>query len=740
MRLIGIKLKEGDSIVIKNLKPGNWYPFGAYVEPTAENGWIWQDKSNAKYEKECNEMYRTILKSDIAEGIAITVNCIVGKNGSGKSTLLDILYRIINNFAYKLIDCQWKENQPEVNPQRGHQLVEANGFDATLYYEADGAVGSIRYYYGKYLFSYYAQNENARVENATLEKNYGTIDLNRILRHFFYTICTNYSIHSLNSDDYKPNRLSINEDHSDVDGGWLKGLYHKNDGYITPIVMTPYRDEHGTIDMGNENELAKQRLTTLAVLFASQGKKFMDQYIPNRLNYRYDRDSEKKYNKRFNDLYHKWLPLNKDCSKVKQGFKSVWKNELRGEEYRQSWYNLSENVRDAILAYLVYKTLKICLYYRKYGAAIGLCLKAEKGKEGDERAPKFLYLPYDKKQIENVINIILHEDVDLHVNQKIRQMLYFVREGGYNIDNSDWPEDFLINHNDPRLGLNSKPVKDLYTKTENGKKNTESLKTYEQVFLKMPPAIFEWDMDFCNVNDKSGQPETLTTMSSGEKQLLHSFSYILYHIKNIQSVTDDNYRIKYHNLTLIFDEAELYYHPDYQRTFITTLIRMLSWCHIDGRGIRGINIVVVTHSPFVLSDVPLQHTLYMKNGTQITNNKQTFGGNIHELLGENFFMDYSIGEVAKGNIEEIIQLYSERDQQEKRPYNEQTYRQHRQRYKYVASIIADEYLKKMIDRMLHKCESIYLHEDVSKQELEKDIKQKKEELARLEAKLAQMNE
>lgn len=738
MRLIGIKLNDGESLVIKNLKPGNWYPFGMYVEPTAENNWTWQDETNAKDEKECNELYRTILNSDIAEGIKITVNCLVGKNGSGKSTLLDILYRIINNFAYKLIDCQWKENQPEINPQRGHQLEEATGFDAILYYEADGAVGSIRYYYGKYTFSYYAQNENARIENVSLEKIYGTTDLNRILRHFFYTICTNYSIHSLNSDDYKPHRLSIDEDYSNVDGGWLKGLYHKNDGYITPIVMTPYRDEHGTIDIGNENELAKQRLTTLAVLFASQGKNFMDQYVPNRLSYRYDSDSEKKYNKRFNDLYHRWLPLNKDCSKVKRSFKSVWKSELRGEDYRKLWYNLSENVRDAILAYLVYKTLKTCLFYRKYGAALGLCQSSNKGKEGGKQVSKYLYLQYDKNRIENVINIILHEDAGLHVNQKVHQMLYFVREGGYNIGSPDWPEDYLINHDEPIFRLNYKPVKDLYTKTKNGKQYIESMRTYEQAFMKMPPAIFEWDMDFRKVNDKYDQTETLTTMSSGEKQLLHSFSYILYHIKNIQSVTDDNYRIRYHNLTLIFDEAELYYHPDYQRTFITTLIKMLSWCHIDGRGIRGINIVVVTHSPFVLSDVPLQHTLYMQNGTQIINDKQTFGGNIHELLGDNFFMDYSIGEVAKVNIEEIIRLYNERDQQENKTDNAQKYQRHRQRYKYIASIVADEYLKRMIDRMLHTCESVYLPKEVSKQELEKRIHQKKAEIAQLEEELTKM--
>ncbi len=736
MRLIGIKLNKGDSLVIKNLEPGGWYPFGMYVEPTAENGWTWQNKTDIGYEKQCNEMYRTILKSDIAEGISITVNCIVGKNGSGKSTLLDILYRIINNFAYKLIDCQWKENQPENNPQRGHQLVEANGFDAILYYEADGCVGSIRYYYGKYLFSYHADNESARVENVNLEKLYGTSDLNKILRHFFYTIGINYSIHSLNCDDYRPSRLLMDNNYSGVDGSWLKGLYHKNDGYITPIVMTPFRDEHGTIDIERENELAKQRLTTLAVLFASQKKYFMDSYIPNKLVYRYDRESEIKYNKRFNDLFHNWLPLNKDCTKVKRSLKSVWKKELRDKDYQYSWYNIPENVRNAILAYLVYKTLKTCLYYRKYGETLGLYSKCEQGKEANENAPKCLFFPYDKNRLQNVVDIILHEDAGLHVNQKIHQMLYFVREGGYKIQDSGWPDGYMINSDEAILGWNSKPVNDLFAATENEKNSIGSMKTYEQFFMKMPPAIFEWDMDFKKVNDKSGKTETLTTMSSGEKQLMHSFSYILYHIKNIQSVTDDSYRIKYHNITLIFDEAELYYHPEYQRNFITTLIRMLSWCHMDGRGIRGINIVVVTHSPFVLSDVPLQHTLYMEDGKQVENAKQTYGGNIHELLGANFFMDYSIGEVARTNIEEIIYLYNESDKQDEIQKNMQQYRQHRQRYKYIVGIVADEYLKQMITRMLYKCESIYMHGVGDVHELEEEINQKREELAQLEIALA----
>lgn len=42
MQIIGIKVIEGALSVIKNLKPGTWYPFGDYIEPTELNDWRWE--------------------------------------------------------------------------------------------------------------------------------------------------------------------------------------------------------------------------------------------------------------------------------------------------------------------------------------------------------------------------------------------------------------------------------------------------------------------------------------------------------------------------------------------------------------------------------------------------------------------------------------------------------------------------------------------------------------------------
>lgn len=106
----------------------------------------------------------------------------------------------------------------------------------------------------------------------------------------------------------------------------------------------------------------------------------------------------------------------------------------------------------------------------------------------------------------------------------------------------------------------------------------------------------------------------MNKMSSGERQMLQSASYMLYHIKNIESIREDNNRKAYRHINIVLDEAELYYHPEMQRTMIANIIKMLSWCHINNTKIRSVHIMLVTHSPFVLSDVPKNRILYMKDG------------------------------------------------------------------------------------------------------------------------------
>ena len=722
MKLIGIKLHQCDAFIRKALNENTWYPFGQYQEPTEVNNWTWQSEEQKENDALCTKMYQ-VMAEDKKESLAITVNCIVGKNGSGKSSLLDILYRIINNFSYKL----WSENALNKNPQPGHHLEFAHGVHADLFFESDGHLGCIYNDLDDVSYSYFDDDRDAQPTKIKIGKNLSKTKIEQITRHFFYAICTNYSIHSLNERDYVQSPFSMDKNNlinNNINGGWIKGIFHKNDGYVVPITMVPFREENGCIDISNENNLAKQRLATLALLFASQKKTFMGGYTPMRISYRFNQGAESKYDKKFGELCNDEYSLsNKEDLHNRIMF--CWEEKIL-DRFERQYDSLSPNVRNALLMYLAYKTLRTCMHYRKYGEMLGISKN-----ESDNEKAKY-NIEYSYESISNVVEEIMKRDTTIHVNQKIQQTLYWLENNTYetpinehsNSDNEKKGKKIINFH------IHRMPVEALYPKKEDEK--NKAFKTYDEAFKAMPPSIFDWEMEF--QKSKSKDVVTLSQMSSGERQLMHTISYIIYHIKNIESVTDDNYRVRYHNISLIFDEAELYYHPNYQREFVSNLIKMLSWCHINHNIIRGVNILIVTHSPFVLSDVPLSNTLYLENGKQSEpEKKETFCGNIHELLGGNFFMDCSIGDVAKENVEEIIKLYNRKNDESKKA----EYIANRDRYQYIAKIIADQYLHDRIKDMLSELDTHY--ELISKEDIDKQIRKAVKKLIELQQKKNRIN-
>jgi predicted ATP-binding protein involved in virulence len=211
---------------------------------------------------------------------------------------------------------------------------------------------------------------------------------------------------------------------------------------------------------------------------------------------------------------------------------------------------------------------------------------------------------------------------------------------------------------------NSIPVDDLIA----GKQ----IRTYNDAVLALPPAFYNLKLKFRPKDQEAQQPIdsswnmgtlvedgefTIDKMSSGERQMLYSLSYVLYHIKNIQSVREDENRVAYHNICLIFDEAELYFHPDYQRRFLSMLLEAISWCNIDTERIHSIQILIVTHSPFILTDMLTENTLYLEKGKVKKVTQQTFGGNYYDLLNKSFFFEKSaVGDVAIRNLNKWIEL------------------------------------------------------------------------------------
>ena len=147
---------------------------------------------------------------------------------------------------------------------------------------------------------------------------------------------------------------------------------------------------------------------------------------------------------------------------------------------------------------------------------------------------------------------------------------------------------------------------------------------------------------------------TLSELSSGERQFIYTTSTLLYHSFNILSIPQEE-RVAYRNLCMVLEEVEICFHPEYQRTFVHNLLNLMERTKLN-KGFR-IFVIVVTHSPFVLSDMPKGNILYLDNGKNVTGEKHlnTFGANVNELLCQSFFLSGGfMGEFAKQRIESLV--------------------------------------------------------------------------------------
>lgn len=163
--------------------------------------------------------------------------------------------------------------------------------------------------------------------------------------------------------------------------------------------------------------------------------------------------------------------------------------------------------------------------------------------------------------------------------------------------------------------------------------------------------IFRKKSQIGNTKDYFGSSE----MSSGELQLLSTISSIVYYIRSIDKDVRWENCSQYRHINLILEEIELYYHPEYQRIFLDTLLRNIR--NIELERIESINIIFVTHSPFILSDISQKNILFLKDGKDCGNEitVNPFAANVNEILSQSFFLDNGfMGELAKTKIQSLI--------------------------------------------------------------------------------------
>lgn len=159
--------------------------------------------------------------------------------------------------------------------------------------------------------------------------------------------------------------------------------------------------------------------------------------------------------------------------------------------------------------------------------------------------------------------------------------------------------------------------------------------------------------------------ESLNEFSSGQKHLLTLYSRFFWTKKEIDKSETKPYGIEGESIVIFIDEGEVALHPEWQRTFFKNMINYLSDLFND----KKIQLILTTHSPFVLSDIPKSNVLFLdkdeNNNTRISNieREETFGANIHELLSDSFFLNQGfMGEFAKSKILDLINYLTFNDQ------------------------------------------------------------------------------
>lgn len=699
MKIIGIQILPGtDSSIRKSLKIG-WYPLIKCKNDIASD-----DKQMPIIAEDCCPQNYYRIDDNLP---SISVCAIVGRNGSGKSTLLEIIYRVINNFAATLMPL------PQLNNNKNTSLLYTTGLKARLFFEIKG---EMRYIYNHDIVANYfrvikGNSKEIMINNLTSERR------NAILRGFFYTIALNYSLYALNCSDYDPIIPKANEQIGV--GEWLKNMFHKNDGYYIPIVLTPYRDD-GEININNENDLALQRLSVFTLLFHSQHKSFIEGYIPDELQYQYVKDYKYRKIESFRKhLSNTYPELTTSIEILIKHFEYAWGKKIE-EELDIDLNDDSNDRNETIVFFLAYKSTKICLTYPSFQKMLGLnnilrkkqSISEIEGKKTGEISAQELssWLNANTDKINGITNELYKEKN--HITIKIHQCINYLRNQKYKED-----------------GVFSISYKDLM--------GSQRYKTYDEVLVLLPPPFFRIDLKLCKKANRRGRstetkPETITlqTMSSGERQLLYSMSIIFYHIKNIASIQNDDERIGYNHINLIFDEAELYYHPEFQRIFVKRLLENLTICHIDRRIIRSINIIIVTHSPFLLSDIPETNILFLGDEEQ-QGKQKTLGANIYDLLKSSFFMKYAIGDFAQHKLNELMEVYYSEKNSKKR---QEIFLEKYEEFKFTAEHIADDYLSKTFLFMFHEMQQEFMPE-TARFRIEKELQDMELKMDKLRKKL-----
>ena len=636
-QLIAIKVNKDKTIGQRKLSANKPYFFSEGYEIT--NNVLTIKEEN----KISSNIYNLFIKDEKEQQPSISINAIVGENGSGKSTIVEYVIRLINNLSAAIFGERFS------NPAAEH-LHYIEGMDGELWYLVDNkAVRLVVNGRKVNLFSYTKDTQEEKFCNETLllsnEKtdkdspmeNLNPEKLKEFIPSLFYTLVSNYSIYAYNSFDYLDENSSSELErkirgkvtNAKYECNWFSGIFQKNDGYQTPIVLTPYRDR-GNININREKQLSKERLISL-LLMDSKYYRTINGHL------------------KVTDLKITKNEENKDENTLKEEELYNFTNEIfnRNKEIIiDSWYktlNISQkDIQESsytkeILTYIAYKTLKIASRYKQYSNIFYT------------KQHQRMYSRFDEGLLKKLIGKMCNDTS--HITKKIRQCFLHLLHNPFGLK----PEGETV----IKINKAEERIKDYLQKS----KELSDKPFFKNVSIDdlLPPPIFSIEIILEDKNKLNSDNVPFNTLSSGERQQTFSISSALYHLANIESVHNDenNERVRYSNALIIFEEVELYFHPQLQKQLIKNLLDGIKQMHF--KHIKSIQIIFVTHSPFILSDIPTENILALKKDCTETKELKTFSANIYDILNTSFFMEEgAIGDYAQWIIQFVLERLEDR--------------------------------------------------------------------------------
>lgn len=626
-------------------------------------------------------------------GKDVTLHTIVGKNGSGKSSLLDIMFRMVNNVGAVMCKQEIREAADRVRYVR-HIFADLeydngelyklcirdtllwieNGHD--VYWLSDGTLKSkaedvnVEFCYGQLTRRYGDAHIHDYSDMRPLERK------KDIANMLFYTIATNYSMVGFQAADYEDEDSLEWENDIYVttsDGlyivtsdekyvtmadwvekkNWITGVFHKNDGYMCPIVLNPFRND-GQINIDNEAALTVSRLSALFISERMDKHSLVEAFLLDKISYELKSD----FYKRFKPIYTivKDQPVEEKKNVLAEGGDLKRFKEAANKQGTAAWIiltelscplhpNLSETEVSARM-YLVYKILNIAGTYPHYSefleyGDIEMTLDSKELKLSADNLRKLVREVYDR---------------NTHIEQKVHQVLNFITTLNdlrlYHVDiDTEWL-DHPFTYEDYRDHL------ELPTEFD----------SIEECLRSLPPNIFRQSI-YMKRKREDGNWDTnipFAKLSSGQKQILFQLSTLIYHLLNLKSVPDAE--IQYRDVNIVLDEIEVCFHPEYQRMFVTRILDMLvNRLHLNDT--FDIHIWQTTHSPFVLSDIPEGNIVYMEEGHQLTKDEMkerrilpAMAANVNDILHQSFFLEKGfVGEFARQKVLSLVAYLEERE-------------------------------------------------------------------------------